>query len=253
MLQPEPAHSATRSHYALWHAAALAGVAALAWIYLAWMDWGMRHMDVSADWLLMPRMVGWGLADLLLVFLMWAIMMAGMMLPSAAPLLGLAGLARGTSAVAGLMSGYLLAWAAFSVAATLLQWGLLEAALISPMMASTSALFSAGVLIAAGVFQLTPLKRACLRNCRSPLSLLLGVADLRRWGWLRAGLRYGAYCVGCCWALMAVLFVAGVMNLLWVFLIAAYVALEKLAPNPQRVSAATGILLCLWGAYLLAN
>jgi predicted metal-binding membrane protein len=212
------------------------------------MDWGMRHMDRAVDMLLMPRMVGWGPVDLVLVFLMWALMMAAMMLPSAVPAILLYARARGSSA--GFAAGYLLAWFGFSVLATLLQWRLLEAALITPMMASASSRLSAGLLIAAGLFQFTPLKNACLTRCRSPLGVVLA-GHAGRSSALGEGLRNGLYCVGCCFALMGLLFVMGVMSLLWVFLIAAYVAVEKLAPGSVWVSRAAGILLCVWGGFLL--
>jgi predicted metal-binding membrane protein len=220
----------------------------VAWAYLLWMDWGMRHMDRAADMLLMPRMVGWGPVDLVLVFMMWALMMAAMMLPSAVPAILLYGRARGSCA--GFAAGYLLAWFGFSALATVLQWRLLESALVTPMMASASARLSAGLLMAAGLFQFTPLKRACLAHCRSPLGAVLG-GHAGRSGALGEGLRNGLYCVGCCFALMGLLFVMGVMSLLWVFLIAAYVAVEKLTPRSVWVPRAAGIVLYLWGGYLL--
>src|SRR5262249_49006646 len=117
----------------------------LSWGYLLYMDWGMRHMDRGADMVLMPRMIGWQAIDLLLVFVMWALMMAAMMLPSAWPAIRLYGQARGTPA--GFAAGYLLVWFGFSALATLLQWRLLEAALLTPMMKSASVPLSAGVLI----------------------------------------------------------------------------------------------------------
>jgi predicted metal-binding membrane protein len=231
----------------------LIGIAALfvlSWAYLLWMDWGMRHMDRGADMILMPRMVHWGPVDLVLVFVMWALMMAAMMLPSAVPSILLYGRARGHAAT--FAAGYLLVWSGFSALATLLQWRLLEAALLTPMMESASVWLSAGLLIAAGLFQLTPLKDMCLARCRSPLGMLFaGAARPPRP--LREGLRNGLFCLGCCFALMGLLFAVGVMSLPWVFLIAAYVAVEKLAPRTVWLSRSAGIVLCAWGAFLLAT
>ena len=223
----------------------------LTWAYLVWMDWGMRHMDVGADMWIMPRMVGWRAADLALVFLMWAVMMAAMMLPSALPVILLvakvsAGIKARHSSIGltgAFVTGYLLTWCGFSLAATLLQWGLLEAALITPMMESASVALSAAVLIGAGIYQFTPLKDACLRQCQSPLSVVMEVAAGPRRA-LVAGLRHGLYCIGCCWALMGLLFMTGVMNLVWVLIIAGYVLLEKLLPGTRWLSRVAGVLLC---------
>ena len=216
--------------------------------YLVWMDWGMRNMDQSADMLLMPRMVAWEAGDVALVFLMWALMMIAMMAPSAylaAKLIGrVVDLARGAAAarrsVGAFVAGYLLAWIGFSVGATFLHWGLLSAALVSPMMASSAPALSALILIAAGAYQFVPLKKACLRRCQSPLWLILQCTGWRGVDTLREGLRLGAFCVGCCWALMAVLFVTGVMNVLWVALLAIYVLVEKSTPRQPWIPRVTG-------------
>ena len=184
-------------------------------------------------------------------------MMAAMMLPSALPVILLVAKVSasmkaqrpGVGLTGAFMTGYLLTWSGFSLAATLLQWGLLEAALITPMMQSASVALSAAVLIAAGIYQFTPLKNVCLRRCQSPLGVVLEIAaDPRRA--LIAGLRHGLYCVGCCWALMGLLFLAGVMNLLWVLIIAGYVGLEKLLPRAAWLSRSAGVLLCTAGLWL---
>jgi predicted metal-binding membrane protein len=225
-------------------------VVLLSWGYLLYMDWGMRHMDRGADMLLMPRMVGWQAVDLLLVFVMWAVMMAAMMLPSALPATALYGRMRGKPAW--FSAGYLLVWFGFSALATLLQWGLLEAALLTPMMKSASVPLSAGVLIGAGLFQLTPLKDACLSRCRSPLAAVLaGGAGGSNTRALREGVRNGVNCLGCCFALMCVLFAVGVMSIPWVLIIAAHVALEKLLPRARWVPRIAGVALCVWGVVLL--
>ena len=228
--------------------AAIATVLVGSWAYLLWMDWGMRHMDRAGDMVLMPRMIGWGPADLLLIFLMWAVMMAAMMLPSALPTILFYGRARGGAAP--FAAGYLLTWIAFSALATLLQWRLLEAALVTPMMVSASRRLSGGLLLGAGLFQLTPLKDACLSRCRSPLGAMLA-GSARPAGAFREGLRNGINCLGCCFALMGVLFAVGVMSLPWVLLIAAFVALEKLAPRTGWLSRSAGVALSLWGLFLL--
>ncbi|HVR62415.1 MAG TPA: DUF2182 domain-containing protein [Polyangia bacterium] len=207
-------------------------------------------MDVGGDMLLMPRMVGWRAIDLLLVFIMWALMMAAMMLPSALPAIALYARARGNPAA--FAAGYLLVWSGFSALATLLQWRLLEAALLTPMMKSASVPLSASILILAGLFQLTPLKDACLHRCRSPLAALLaGNAGPSRA--INEGLRNGLNCLGCCFALMGVLFAVGVMSIPWVLVIAAYVTLEKILPRARWLPRTVGVALCLWGVMLLVT
>jgi predicted metal-binding membrane protein len=232
-------------------------LALLAWGYLGWMDWGMRHMEMGVSMWIMPGMVAWNAADVARVFLMWAMMMAAMMLPSALPVILLVSRVRagrkaqpGRIGPAGMFtSGYLLAWSGYSVAATLLHWSLLEAGLVTPMMTSANVALSATALILAGVYQFTPFKGACLRNCRSPLSLVIEVAASPRRA-LTTGLRYGLYCVGCCWALMSLMFFAGVMNLVWMLIIAGYVAMEKLLPETKWLGRTAGILLCAAGHWL---
>ncbi|MCP3401971.1 MULTISPECIES: DUF2182 domain-containing protein [unclassified Bradyrhizobium] len=203
----------------------------------------MRHMDVGMDMWIMPQMVDWDVTDLSLVLLMWAVMMAAMMLPSVLPVIAVLIRIDGSARAAGFIAGYFVVWGGFSVAATLLHWALLKAALVSPMMESVSVLLSAAVLAAAGLFQFTPFKHACLARCRSPWGAVLNPSSSSIS--MREGLRYGAFCVGCCWALMALLFVAGVMNLLWIAVIAAYVIAEKWAPGAEWFSRAVGVLLCL--------
>lgn len=236
--------------------AALAAVTALAWVYLLATAAGWTEMSGMGGMAMAEPMARpWGLADFVLTFVMWAVMMVGMMLPSVAPMLsafariGHDRAARGRSAVAPAIfaAGYLLVWAGFSAAATLAQWALDRAMLLSPEMASASLWLSAGVLIAAGLYQLSPLKLACLRQCRTPLAFIL-----TRWregagGALRMGIEHGALCLGCCWALMALLFVAGVMNLLAVAAIAAFVLIEKMAPMGVMVARGSGAALVLLG------
>jgi predicted metal-binding membrane protein len=242
--------AAAQSRGLVLFAAGTFAVLALSWGYLLYMDWGMRHMDRGADMLLMPRMIGWRAIDLLLVFVMWALMMAAMMLPSAWPAIALYGRARGTPT--GFAAGYLLVWFGFSALATVLQWRLLEAALLTPMMKSASVPLSAAVLIGAGLFQLTPLKEACLSRCRSPLAAVLA-GSARSSSGIREGMRNGLDCLGCCFALMCVLFAVGVMSIPWVLAIAAYVGLEKLVPRARWVPRLAGGALCAWGVLLLVT
>ena len=194
-----------------------------------------------------------------IVFFMWWIMMLGMMLPSAAPILllfarmmrkerekGAPYVSTGVFAL-----GYVVMWAVFSVVATAAQWGLQLTGLVSKMMVGTSTVFGAALLIAAGFWQLTPLKQACLKHCRSPVGFLSSHWRSGRAGALTMGLAHGVYCLGCCWFLMALLFYGGVMSLYWIIGLALYVLLEKLLPAKARLSALTGVALIAWGVLLL--
>ncbi|MEE3287334.1 MAG: DUF2182 domain-containing protein [Pseudomonadota bacterium] len=194
-----------------------------------------------------------------IVFFMWWIMMLGMMLPSATPILllfarmmrkerekGAPYVSTGVFAL-----GYVVMWAAFSVVATAAQWGLQLTGLVSKMMVGTSTVFGAALLIAAGFWQLTPLKQACLKHCRSPVGFLSSHWRSGRAGALTMGLAHGVYCLGCCWFLMALLFYGGVMSLYWIIGLALYVLLEKLLPAKARISALTGVALIAWGTLLL--
>ncbi len=149
--------------------------------------------------------------------------------------------------------GYVAVWTGFSALATIAHAALHSAALLSPMMASTSAVFGGILLLAAGVFQWTPLKNACLRHCRSPLVFILAEWRGGTWGAVQMGVRHGAYCVGCCWLLMALLFVAGAMNLWWIAAIGAFVLLEKVTRAGPLIARATGVLLMLWGVLMLGR
>ena len=144
-------------------------------------------------------------------------------------------------------------WTAYSAVATLAQWGLHKAALLSPAMAATSPVLSGGLLLAAGIFQWTPLKRACLKGCRSPLSFLMSEWRDGRVGAFVMGLQHGSYCLGCCWMLMALLFVAGVMNLLWVAAIALFVMAEKILVRGELLGHVTGAALVAAGVALMAG
>jgi predicted metal-binding membrane protein len=147
--------------------------------------------------------------------------------------------------------GYLAIWTGFSILATIAQWGLHTASLLSPMMVSTSPILGGVILIAAGIFQLTPLKHACLRHCRSPLGFLMTEWRDGESGAFVMGLKHGMYCVGCCWLLMVLLFVTGVMNLLWIAFIAIFVLIEKLVPIGDWVARSAGILLIGYGIWMI--
>jgi predicted metal-binding membrane protein len=241
-------------------ATGLAGIAILAWLYLLRLAGDMAEMaEHAAMGMAMPQTQAWDLVDLLFLFLMWAVMMLAMMVPSATPMILIfTGVNRrrtepqqAAARTGAFVLGYLIVWTAYSALAASAQWGLHAAALLSPMMAVTSRHLGGALLIAAGVFQWTPLKQACLTTCRSPLGFIMGEWREGVRGALVMGLRHGAYCVGCCWALMALLFVAGVMNLAWVAAIAAFVLVEKVVPGGRRVSRVAGGLFVGAGVLLL--
>jgi predicted metal-binding membrane protein len=219
----------------------------------------MAGMDMPA--MQMSGFYEWGLPTVILLFLMWTVMMIAMMVPSAVPMIQ-AFLAvneqrqnssRPLVPVGIFLLGYLVVWTSFSALATLAQWGLHKAALLSPMMVATSPVVSGGLLLAAGVFQWTRLKRACLSRCRSPLSFLMSGWRDGTAGAFSMGLRHGAYCVGCCWALMALLFVVGVMNLLWIAVIALFVMAEKILPRGELLGHIGGVALVTAGIAVMTK
>jgi predicted metal-binding membrane protein len=186
--------------------------------------------------------------------------MTAMMLPSAVPmLLFYDSIARKRSAAASAIGptslfgfGYLVIWAAFCIAAVLLQYGFDRVALLSPMMQTTSTALAWIILVGAGLYQWTPLKQACLRQCRSPLDFVMTNWRNGRSGAFAMGLRHGLYCLGCCWLLMLLLFVGGVMNFAWIAGIALFVLVEKLSPAGHWIGKAAGVALILWGGVVLA-
>lgn len=236
-------------------------VIVLAWAYLlTGAGVGMEMMDTGGG-RMMAMPPEWTLAYGLVVFAMWAVMMVAMMLPSAAPVtLLIASLARKrrqAGTVIGFTTGpfvlgYLAVWVAFAAAATSLQWGLDALGLLSETMALASTVVAGSVLILAGIYQWTPLKEVCLRHCRSPLEFLLHHwRDGALGAWV-SGARHGAFCLGCCWMLMLLLFVGGIMNLAWIAGIALLVLIEKTLPWGGRMSRVTGAVLVAWGAAALA-
>ena len=237
----------------------LLAAVALSWGYLlAGAGMSMHEMDG----MLMPmRMEPWTIGYAAVVLVMWAVMMAAMMLPSAAPMILFYGTiaqrrrAKGDPTTgSGLFAfGYIIIWIAFSVAAVVLQFALEQAALLSPMMETTSIALAGTVPIAAGLYQWSPLKQACLRRCRSPLEFVVTQWREGARGALIMGLRHGGYCLGCCWLLMLLLFVGGIMNLAWIAGLALFILVEKLAPAGHWIGRAAGVLLIAWGGATLAS
>jgi predicted metal-binding membrane protein len=201
----------------------------------------------------------WAVSLLPPLFFMWAEMMVAMMVPSAAPMiLTFAAVQRKRReqerpfVPTGIfLAGYLFAWTIFSVFAAIAQWILHAQALISPMMAGKNPIFGGVILLAAGIFQFTPLKNTCLTHCRSPLNFLLTDWREGKSGAFIMGLKHGAYCTGCCWVLMSLLFVAGVMSLFWIAIISIFVLLEKVLPRRFRFGIFAGAALIVWGIRLL--
>jgi predicted metal-binding membrane protein len=236
----------------------------LSWAYLVYdakrMQTGQGACSRCAA-MAMPAAGPWSAADLSMLFVMWAVMMVGMMVPSVAPTVLMFAMVNRRRrqesrpyVPAGLfLLGYLIAWAGFSALATVGQAALHKAALLSPMMVGTSPVVGGGLLLLAGLFQWTPIKRACLTHCRSPLTVLM--TDWRDGprGAVVMGVRHGTFCIGCCWLLMALLFVAGVMNLVWVAALTAFVLLEKATRLGPWLGRAGGVLLVGWGAWMMTT
>lgn len=235
----------------------LAVIIALSWLYLWHLAAGMSSMNMTG--VVLPMTAPWGAVDLALLFVMWTVMMVAMMAPTAAPMIltfvsvNQRRQAAGRPVVSAyvFLLGYVVVWTGFSAVATVAQWGLRGAALLSPGMALADARWGGLVLVAAGIFQWTPWKRACLSHCRSPLSFLMSGWREGTRGAFSMGLRHGTYCLGCCWILMALLFVVGVMNLMWVAALTAFVMAEKIAPAGQQIARVAGVALVLWGAFVV--
>ena len=214
-------------------------VTILAWLYLVDMAMGMdmgSMMTGDSGGMMMMR--EWDSSYFIAMLLMWVIMMIGMMVPTAVPMALIYAAISRKAAQQGItlvptstfVSGYVVMWSLFSLAATLAQWSLDEAALLSPMMVSNSPLLGASLLIVAGLYQLTPYKDACLKHCREPARFISQSWKPGTWGAFRMGLEHGAYCIGCCWILMGLLFFGGVMSLYWIAGITLFVLLEKVIP-----------------------
>ncbi len=242
--------------------AALLAIALVAWLYLLHLSATMPGMDMAdMPRMAMPRARAWDPVDVVLLFIMWAVMMIAMMVPAAAPMVFTFATVqrqrqqqdRATVPTVVFLLGYALVWTAYAAVAALVQGRLHEADLLSAAMASTSTWLGGALLLVAGVFQWTPLKQGCLAKCRSPLSFVMSEWREGRAGAFVMGVRHGAYCVACCWALMALLFVAGVMNLLWIAGLAIVVLAERVLPGGTAVSRVVGVLLLLAGVVLLVR
>jgi predicted metal-binding membrane protein len=253
---PERAVAALPRRDRILIAGCIAVVAALAW-------WYLFHLERSMSAPAMPMVdmalhTQWSARDLLFTFAMWSVMMVGMMSPPAAPMLvmfaamhprGQKRLVHRDVLLFG--SGYIIIWFGFSALAALSQWSFHSAGVLSPAMALVSPKHAAALLVAAGVYQLTPLKQACLSHCQSPLGFMMSRWRAGPWGALRMGTRHGQYCLGCCWAVMCVLFAVGVMNLAWVALLSAFILAEKIAPFGAVVARAGGALMLAAGLLFL--
>lgn len=233
---------------------ALALALVASWAFVAWMTLSMAHPVVK---LMMPVDAAWSGVTVFAVFVMWAGMMIAMMLPAAAPtILTFDTMERrdtqgGTVRSMVFAGAYLFVWTVFSALATGVQWGLQQSGLLTPMIESGSQALTAALLILAGLYQLTPLKHACVKHCRSPVGFLMAEWRDGMGGAWRMGLRHGLYCTGCCWALMLLLFVAGAMNPIWIVFLTVVVALEKWPRLPAWITRLYAAILLLAGVAML--
>ena len=233
-------------------------ITVLAWAYLVHlgraMPSGMEY-DKAMAAMGMVTHSAWSATDIFYAFSMWVVMMLAMMVPSAAPVLLLFAAAqsrRGTPLATSLATfmlglGYIAVWTGFSAGAALVQWMLHQTAMLSAAMAASSPRLAGAILIGAGIYQVTPWKGTCLTHCRSPLGFMLSSWRDGKLGALQMGFRHGTYCLGCCWALMCVLFAVGVMNLAWVAALTVFVLLEKTGPHGVAVARIAGFALIVVG------
>jgi predicted metal-binding membrane protein len=241
--------------------AALLALTALAWSYLIWLSGHMAMSDMAMAGMAMDAIPAAARIDLLLAFIMWTVMMIGMMTPSVAPVIllyarvGRHAAANGKSfaATGWFAGGYFLAWTGFSALAAAAQMVLRGAMLLTPQIASANHILAGALLLVAGLYQWSPLKSACLAQCRAPLLFIQrhGGFKADATGSLALGFRHGLYCIGCCWAFMLLLFVGGVMNLLWIAALAVLVLLEKFPAQGRFLARATGAALIAGGLLLL--
>ncbi|WP_417531270.1 DUF2182 domain-containing protein [Marinobacter lipolyticus] len=212
-------------------------------------------MDMSA-----MASTDWSPGYAIIMFLMWWIMMIAMMLPGATPMILLFASVNRRQRTSGnpyvpttlFTASYLLAWAGFSLLATVLHWGIKQAGLLADM-ALTNQLLGAGILMAAGIYQLTPLKQACLRHCRMPAMYIATHWRPGTRGAFIMGLQHGVFCLGCCWVLMLLLFFGGVMNLYWIAGLAVYVLIEKTIPTGNWLDYGLGVVLVAVGAWFVVS
>ena len=257
-------------------AGGLIAISVLAWVYTIEMAQTMGvHMPAAASMAehdvhhmaghgamhsaaVTPHLVAWGVEETLMTFIMWAVMMAAMMLPTAIPMV-LAFMIVNSDHESGCLrvpiwaftSGYLSTWTVYSAGATIAQWVLLRAALLSPQSFVSGPVLGGILLISAGIFQWTPWKDACMAKCRNPIGFLITHWRPGNMGAFSLGSRYGLYCVGCCWLLMMLSFALGVMNLVWMAALTAFMLIEKISPAGRIISRTAGIGLILWGGWML--
>ena len=224
------------------------GSSVACWALLAWMALDMGDPVVQ---LAMPADSDWSSMNVAALLGMWTIMMAAMMLPSALPMVltfvRLSDLQGEPGRARAVIAAYLMVWSTYAALATALQWVLQSVAWVNPMIVSTSVALNVGLLLIAGAYQFSPLKRVCLAQCRSPIGFLLADWRPRAGGAFAMGLRHGASCTGCCWALMLLAFVGGVMNIAWIAALALAVAIEKLAPRGELLGKLLGLVLIAVG------
>jgi len=238
-------------------AGSLTAVALLAWLYLFSLAADMSG-DMGMAMMAAPR---WTPAYFFMMFLMWSIMMVAMMLPSVMPTVMIYRLIarkaanenRPVRATGVFVAGYIVVWNGFSLLATLGQLFLDNTALISPMMVVENPYLVGTLLIVAGAWQLSPLKEQCLEHCRSPVTFISTHWRKGALGAAMLGFRHGLFCLGCCWAIMALLFVGGVMNLLWIALLSVYVLAEKLLPMGRNGGRYAGYVLLFAGALFIMS
>jgi predicted metal-binding membrane protein len=238
--------------------AALGGLTVIAWSY-TWLQ--VRAMTGIEEMATPAEFGPWTMSDVVLNVAIWWVIMIGMMVPSAMPMILIFAAVNRSKRTRGkpftstavFAAGYLIAWGAFGLGATFAEWALERAALISPETQRVGPGLGAGMIIAAGIYQLTPLKNACLAHCRTPLDFVLNHWREGAPGAIQMDLEHGFYCLGCCWILMALLFAVGVKNLLWMAVLTASVLVEKLFPAGQWIARASGVLMIGFGAVLLAQ
>lgn len=219
----------------------------------------MNPMNMDAFLFAMPMSPSWTFIDFVLLFLMWFVMMIAMMTPSVSPLILIFAMvnrkkkqqANPFVPTGFLIAGYFLVWGVFSLLATVLQWGLQNLSLLNPDMITTNKILGGVILIGAGIFQFTNLKQRCLHYCRTPIDFIHRNWKEGKTGALRMGIENGIYCLGCCWILMIILFVSGIMNLLWIALIALFVLIEKTLSQMKWVSFLAGMVLIIYGIMFL--
>ena len=236
----------------------LVGIILLAWVYTIHLTRTMGLSEMSLN-MISPHTHTWSRTDFFLNLLMWTVMMIAMMTPTAAPmLLFYTKISRQRypqnspyPRTALFLLGYLLVWSGFSVIATVIQWGLHSAAMLSMDAVRATPIIGSLLLILAGAFQFSHLKNACLTHCRTPVGFIMTEWKEGKRGVLLMGINHGGYCVGCCWLLMALLFVLGVMNLLWMAFITVFVLVEKIVPAGDRIGRYAGVLFIIWGIWML--